>query len=40
MNIRSPGTELLHGDGRSERHDEANSHFTQFCEKHVKAVQG
>jgi len=39
MKILSPGTVLLHGDGRTDRHDEANSRFSQFCGKHVKAAQ-
>jgi len=26
------GPELLHADGRTDRHDEANSPFSQFCE--------
>ena len=25
-------------DGRTDRHDEANSHFSQFCEKRLKRV--
>jgi len=40
IKIRSPGTVLFHGDGRTDRHDEANSRFSHFCEKRVKAVQG
>jgi len=32
----SLGTELFHADGRTDRqtdrHEEANSHFKQFCE--------
>jgi len=40
MKIHLVGAELLHADGRTEgrtdvrtdRHDEANSGFSQFCE--------
>jgi len=32
MKIRPVGTELLHADGQTVRHDEANSRFSQFCE--------
>jgi hypothetical protein len=31
MKIRPGGAELFHTDGRPDRHDEANSHFWQFC---------
>jgi len=33
MKIRPVGVELFHADGRTDRHDEANSHFSQFCER-------
>jgi hypothetical protein len=37
MKIRPVGAELLHADGRADRqtkrHDEANSRFSQFCER-------
>jgi len=41
MKIRSVGTELFHADvrtdgrtdGRSDTHDEANSRYSQFCER-------
>jgi hypothetical protein len=26
------GAELFHADGRTDRHDEANIRFSQFCE--------
>jgi hypothetical protein len=29
----SSGAELLHADGQTDRHDEANSRFSQFCER-------
>ena len=32
MEIRTVGTELFHTDGRTDRHDEAKSGFSQFCE--------
>jgi hypothetical protein len=33
MKIRAMGAELFHGDGQTEdRHDEANSRFSKFCE--------
>jgi hypothetical protein len=37
MKIRPVGAELFHAngqtDGRTDRHDEANSRFSQFCER-------
>jgi hypothetical protein len=37
MNIRSVGAELINADGRTDAQtdgrDEANSHFSQFCER-------
>ena len=27
------GAALFHADGRTDRHDEANSRFSQFCER-------
>jgi len=35
MKIRRVGAELFHTDGRTERHDEANSRLSQFCEKRL-----
>jgi hypothetical protein len=32
MEIRSAGAEQFHADGQTNRHDEANSRFSQFCE--------
>jgi len=32
MKIRSFVAELFHADRRMDRHDEANSLFSQFCE--------
>ena len=31
MQIRPVGAELFHADRQRDRHDEANSHFSQFC---------
>ena len=31
MKIRPVGTELFHAEGRTDRHDEANGRFLQFC---------
>jgi len=28
----SSGAELFHEDGRTDRHDETNRRFSQFCE--------
>jgi len=36
MKIRSVGTELFHADGQTDRRDEANRRFSQFCEKRLK----
>ena len=37
MKIRPVGAELFHADGlKAGRHDEANSHFSQFCERTYK----
>jgi hypothetical protein len=35
MKIRPVGAELFHADGdrQTDRHDEANSRFSQFCER-------
>jgi len=37
IKIRPVGAELFHvdgrTDGRTDRHDEANSRFSQFCER-------
>ena len=33
MKIRPVGAELLHGAGRTDRHDEANSRFSPVCER-------
>jgi len=31
MKIRPTGAELFHVDGRTDRHDEVNNSFSQFC---------
>ena len=33
MKILHVGAELFHGDGRTDRHDEARYRFSQFCER-------
>jgi hypothetical protein len=33
MKIRPVGAELFHADGRTDRHEDANSRFSQFCER-------
>jgi len=33
MKIRPVGAELFHVDGRTDRHDETNSHFSELCER-------
>jgi hypothetical protein len=33
MKIRPVGAELFHAGGRTDRRDEANSRFSQFCER-------
>ena len=32
MKIHPVGVELPHADRQTDRYDEANSHFSQFCE--------
>jgi len=43
MKIRPLGVELFDADGRtnkqSDRHDEAKSRFSQFCERPDKATE-
>jgi len=36
--IRLMGSKLFHADGRTDRHDEANSRFSQSCERACKLV--
>ena len=36
MKIRPMGAELFHGDRQTDRRDEANSRFPQFCERAYK----
>ena len=33
MKIHPVRAKLYHADGRTHRHEEANSHFSQFCER-------
>jgi len=37
MKIRAVTAELFHVDRQTDRHDEANSGFSQFCEKRPKS---
>ena len=36
MKIRPVGAHLFYSDGRTDRHDEANRRFSQFCQKRLK----
>jgi len=36
MKILIVGAESFHADGRTERHGEANSRFSQFCKRDQK----
>jgi hypothetical protein len=36
MKIRSVVNELFHADGRKDRHDEANSRISKFCERAIE----
>jgi hypothetical protein len=36
MKIRPVGAELFHADGRTDRHNEGNSHFSLFYEPAYK----
>jgi hypothetical protein len=38
MQICPVGAELFHADRRIHRHDEANSRFSQFCERAQKFI--
>jgi len=38
MKILPVGTEIFHADGRTDRHDETYSRFSQFCEKKPKNI--
>jgi len=33
MKIRPVGAQLFHADGETDRYDEANSRFSQVCER-------
>ena len=33
MKIRPVGAKLFHADGQKDGHEEANSRFSQFCER-------
>jgi hypothetical protein len=36
MKIRPVGAEMVHADGQTDRHNEANSRFSQFSERTQK----
>jgi len=38
MKIGSVSTELFRAVGQTDRHDECNSRFSQFCEKPLKMI--
>ena len=38
IRIRPVGAELFYADGQTDRRDETNSRFSQFCEKRLKAA--
>jgi len=38
MKIHSLGAELFHADRQTDRHEEANSRFSQFCEMRLKST--
>jgi len=40
MRIRPQGGELFHSERQTDRHGEANSRFSQFCEKRLKVCNG
>jgi len=37
MKIRPVGAELFYADRQTDRRDESNNHFSQFCERAQKA---
>jgi len=39
MKIVAVEAQLLHANGQTDRHDEANSRFSQFCEKRLKTCR-
>ena len=38
MKIRLVGVALFHVDGRTDEHEEGNSHFSQFLRTRVKTI--
>ena len=38
IKIRPVGAELFHADTRTEKYEEANSRFSQFCERALKQI--
>jgi hypothetical protein len=39
IKILSEGAELFHAVERTDRHDKADSHFSQFCVKRLKMLK-
>ena len=39
IKIRLVGAELFDADGRTDRHEETNSRFSQFCEGAYKCIE-
>jgi hypothetical protein len=39
MKIRPVGAELFLAERQTDRHDEANSRFSQFCERAFKKIK-
>jgi hypothetical protein len=38
MKIRRVRTQMFHADGQTDGHDEANAHFSQFCQRALKRI--
>jgi len=39
MKIRTLGAEIFHADRQTDRYDEANNRFSQFCESALKRLK-
>jgi len=39
MKILPGGAESFHAEGETDRNDEANSHFSRFCERAENSLQ-
>jgi hypothetical protein len=38
MKIRTVGAELFYAEGQTDRYDEANNRFSQFCKRVKKCI--